>query len=93
MFNKNLITDNTHVNKFNGGINMRKLSEAEVLSLTGVLTMEKDGLAVAKAMKALITDEEIKKQADTGILAAESRIKGIQQFISENHIIETKGVQ
>ncbi|AGK97949.1 hypothetical protein [Clostridium pasteurianum] len=72
---------------------MRKLSEAEVLSLTGVLTMEKDGLAVARTMKALITDEEIKKQAETGILAAEGRIKGIQQFINENHVIETKEVQ
>ncbi|WP_010233778.1 hypothetical protein [Clostridium arbusti] len=72
---------------------MRKLSEAEVISLTGILTMEKDGLAVARTMKDLIVDEEIKRQADTGILATESRIKGIQQFINENHVIETKGVQ
>lgn len=72
---------------------MRKLSEAEVLSLTGILTMEKDGLAVARTMKDLIVDEEIKRQADAGILAAEGRIKGIQQFINENHVIETKGVQ
>lgn len=93
MFNKTSITNNTYRNKFNGGIYMRKLSEAEILSLTGVLTMEKDGLAVAKAMKALITDEEIKKQAETGILATEARIKGIQQFINENQVTEVKGVQ
>lgn len=72
---------------------MRKLSEAEILSLTGVLTMEKDGLAVARTMKTLITDEEIKKQAETGILAAEGRIKGIQQFITENQVTEIKEVQ
>lgn len=72
---------------------MRKLSETEILSLTGILTMEKDGLAVSKAMKTLITDEEIKRQAETGILAAEARIKGIQQFINENQVTELKGAQ
>ncbi len=65
---------------------MRKLTEGEVLSLTGLLKMEKDGLAVSKAMQALITDEDLKKQAESGVLAAEGRIKGIQQFINENHI-------
>jgi len=72
---------------------MRKLSEAEVLSLTGLLTAEKDGLAVSKTMQALITDEDLKKQAEAGILAAEGRIKGIQQFINENRITETGEVK
>lgn len=71
---------------------MRKLSEAEILSLTAILTMEKDGLAVAKTMKTLISDEEIKRETETGILAAESRIKGIQQFINENQVTEVKEV-
>lgn len=65
---------------------MRKLSEGEVLSLTTMLKMENDGLAVAKAMQSVITDEELKKQADSGILAMESRIRGIQQFINENEV-------
>lgn len=72
---------------------MRKLSEAEVLSLTTLLTMERDGLAVSKAMQALITDDELKKQAEAGILASQGRIKSIQQFINENQITGTGEVQ
>ena len=65
---------------------MRKLSEGELLSLTSLLSMEKDGLAVAKVMKNLISDEELKSQAETGVLAMEGRIKGVQQFINENNV-------
>ncbi|PRR82238.1 hypothetical protein [Clostridium vincentii] len=65
---------------------MRKLSEGELLSLTGLLSMENDGLAVAKVMKNLISDEELKRQAETGVLAAEGRIKATQQFINENRV-------
>ena len=72
---------------------MRQLAEGEVLSLTGLLKMEKDGLAVSKAMQQLITDDQLKKQAEASILASEGRIKGIQQFINENQITDTKGVK
>jgi hypothetical protein len=65
---------------------MRKLSEAEVLSLTALLKMESDNLAVSKAMQPIIGDDELKKQAESGMLAMEGRIKGIQQFINENGI-------
>jgi hypothetical protein len=65
---------------------MRKLSEAEILSLTGLLKMENDSLAVAKAMQPIIKDDELKKQAESGVLAMEGRIKGIQQFINENGV-------
>lgn len=65
---------------------MRKLTEAEVLSLTGLLKMESDGLAISRAMQTLISDDELKKQAESGILAAEGRIKGLQQFINENNV-------
>ena len=65
---------------------MRKLSDAEVLSLTGLLKMENDSLAVSKAMQSVISDNELKKQAEAGVLAMEGRIKGIQQFINENGI-------
>lgn len=71
---------------------MRKLAENEIISLTTLLKMERDGLAVAKAMQNLITDDELKKQAEASILAAEGRIKGVQQFINENHVIQTREV-
>ena len=72
---------------------MRKLSEGELLSLTGLLSMEKDGLVVAKVMKNLISDEELKKQAEASVLAAKGRIKGVQQFINENQVTITGGVK
>lgn len=72
---------------------MRKLSEGELLSLTGLLTMEKDGLAVARVMKNLITDEDLKREAEAGVLAAEGRIKGVQQFINENQVTITGGAR
>lgn len=65
---------------------MRKLAEGEVISLTGLLKFESDGLAVLKTMDALIKDDELKKQTESGILAAEGRIKGLQQFINENNV-------
>ncbi|MBS4536532.1 hypothetical protein GOQ29_12975 [Clostridium sp. D2Q-14] len=68
---------------------MRKLSDAEMLSLTNLLKAEKDGLAVSRVMQGVISDEDLKKQAEAGILAMEGRIKGIQQFINENRITET----
>ncbi|WHH61097.1 hypothetical protein [Petroclostridium sp. X23] len=71
---------------------MRKLSENEVLSMAALLDMEKNGLIVTKAMQMLISDEELKKQVEAGILATEGRIKGIQQFVSENQITDIKEV-
>lgn len=71
---------------------MRKLSETEVLSLTGLLQLEKDGLTMARAMQPLISDDELKKQSESGILAMEGRIKGILQFINENKITDTQEV-
>jgi|GEM_PF-5740942 len=37
---------------------MRKLAEGEILSLTGLLKFESDGLAVSRAMQSLITDDD-----------------------------------
>lgn len=67
---------------------MRKLSEGEVISLAGILKLESDGLAVSRTMQPLINDEELKKQAEAGILAAEGRVKGLQQFINENSVVK-----
>ena len=43
---------------------MRKLSEAELLSLTSLLKMEQDGLVVQRAVNALITDENLRRQVN-----------------------------
>jgi hypothetical protein len=72
---------------------MRNLSDAEVLSLTGLLKIEQDGLTVARALHSLISNEELKKQSEAGMLAVEGRIKGIQQFIAENGVANIQEVQ
>ncbi|MFW6017121.1 MAG: hypothetical protein ACOCRK_11835 [bacterium] len=69
---------------------MRELSDGEILNLSNLLKMEKDGLAATRAMQTLITDEQLQRQADSAIMAAENRIKGMQQFISENNIINQR---
>ena len=71
---------------------VRKLSESEVLSMTTLLDMEQNGLEVARALHKIIGDGELKKQAESGILAMEGRIKGFRQFISENQVTDTKEV-
>jgi hypothetical protein len=65
---------------------MRELSEVEILSLTAVLKMETDGLAIQRAVDSIITDEDLKKQSMSGLIASEGRIKGIQQFMNENEV-------
>ena len=65
---------------------MRALSEIETLSLTAVLKMESDGLVMQRAINTLISDDDLKRQSEASILAAEGRIKAIQQFIVENKI-------
>ena len=72
---------------------MRELSDGEVLTLTGLLKMEKDGLAVSRAMQTLISDDSLKTQAESAVMAAENRIKGIQQFINENNVTNVEGVE
>lgn len=42
---------------------MRTLSEIENLSLAAVLKMESDGLIMQRAIDALISDEELKRQS------------------------------
>ncbi|WP_026476874.1 hypothetical protein [Alkaliphilus transvaalensis] len=72
---------------------MRHLSDTEVLALTGLLRMEKDGLAVSRALEAIITDDDLRKETQAGVLAAEGRIQAIQQFINENHVTTTEEVR
>lgn len=66
---------------------MRQLSSSEVLSLAAALDMETNGLAMAKASQPAVTDGELKTLVDSGIVAAEARIKGLQQFIIENGVL------
>lgn len=63
---------------------MRKLSDVEMQSLAALLKMEQDGLVVQRAVNTLITDGNLKRQGESSVLAAEGRIKGLQQFINEN---------
>jgi phosphopantetheine adenylyltransferase len=70
---------------------VRKLAEGEILSLTNILKMEHDGLALARGIQTLISDEVLKKQAEASILATEGRVKGMQQFINENNITTLEG--
>ena len=72
---------------------MRQLSDGEVITLANLLKMEKDGLAVTRTMQGLVTDDQLKKQVESAVMAAENRIKGIQQFINENNISQAEGVQ
>ncbi len=65
---------------------LRDMSDGELINLSGILTMEKDGLAVARAIQPIISDDKLKTQAESAIMAAENRIKGIQQFINENNV-------
>ncbi|GAB6138217.1 hypothetical protein [Halanaerobaculum tunisiense] len=69
---------------------MRQLAEHEKVSLREILQMETNGLAKLEASKKMIQDEELKRQAESAILAAEGRIKGIQQFLEENEIATNK---
>ena len=69
---------------------MRDLAEHEKVSLREILQMETNGLVTLKASTKMIEDGELKKQSEAAILAAEGRIKGIQQFLNENGIITSE---
>lgn len=72
---------------------MRVLSESEMLSLRELLQMETNALAKIKATEVAVTDDELKSQVKASIMAGEKRVKGIQQFISENNILVDRGVE
>ena len=69
---------------------MRTLTEVENLSLAAILKLESDGLIMQRAMNKLITDEDLRREAEASILAIEGRIKGIQEFMVENKIPAAK---
>jgi hypothetical protein len=65
---------------------MRNLSPNEILTLSKMLQMETNGLAIAKAGINIVNDEQLKTLTKSGIAAAEGRIRTIQQFANENNI-------
>ena len=65
---------------------MRKLAMGEILSMRELLQMETSVLAATKATTMIIQDPELKTLTEMGVMAAETRIKGLQQFIQENDI-------
>jgi hypothetical protein len=67
-----------------GGIHLRQVSDVEVLALSKLLEMENNSLAIAKTSIMAISDEQLKSLAQTGIQTTESRILGLQKFVSEN---------
>ena len=69
---------------------MKNLTEAELIALGGVLKLECLGLAISRAVKPLINDEDLIKITESGILEQEGRITAIKSFINEN-ILESKG--
>lgn len=70
---------------------MKAISEVEILSLIGILKMENDAVKAQKAINALITDEDLKRQGEASVLAAEGRIKALKTFIKENQNLIKKG--
>lgn len=72
---------------------MRVLSDAEMISLREMLQMETNALAKIRATQMAVTDNELKSQVESSIIAGEKRIKSIQQFISENNILVDRGVE
>ena len=69
---------------------MKQLSQVEILSLTAILKAESDGLKMQRALNTVITDEDLKRQSESSILAAEGRINGLIRFINENNILTNK---
>lgn len=72
---------------------MRQITPIEIISLREMLQMESNALAKAKVITGTVSDAQLKSIVDSGIVAAEGRIRGLQAFITENDLINTKEVQ
>lgn len=66
---------------------MRKLSEAEILSINKLLHMETSAITKSRVLVPAIDDQTLKGVAEASVLSCEARIKLIQQFINENAVI------
>lgn len=72
---------------------MKQITPTEILSISKLLQMETNALAISRAGINIINDEKLKTQAQSGISVSEARIRGLQQFISENNLVEQGGLQ
>jgi phosphopantetheine adenylyltransferase len=70
-----------------GGEPMKQLTPNEALSISKLIKMETNSLVIAQAGINIISDEQLKTNAQSGIDATQARIKGLQQFVLENNII------
>ncbi|MCR4944926.1 MAG: hypothetical protein K5986_10925 [Clostridium sp.] len=70
---------------------MKQITEVEVLSLTAILKAETDGLKMQRAINTIITDEDLKRQSESSILATEGRINALIKFINENDVLSNEG--
>lgn len=71
---------------------MKQLTSTEILSMSKLLQMETNSLALAKASINIISDEQLRTVSEAGVVAAEARIMGLQQFISDNNVQDMGGV-
>lgn len=71
---------------------MRKLAMSEILSMRELLQMETNALAASKVTVMMIQDPQLKSLTESGVLATEAKIKGLQQFIQENDITSIQEV-
>jgi len=71
-----------------GGMQMRELAPSEILSLRELMQMETNALAKTKAIQPMVKDAELKRLVEAAILSSEATIRGMQQFITENQIID-----
>jgi hypothetical protein len=65
---------------------LKNLAQNEILALTALISMETQGLALAKASINAVEDEQLRTMTETAIMSAEARIQGMQQLIHDKNI-------
>ncbi len=65
---------------------MKNLAQNEILALSALISMETQGLALAKASINAVEDEQLRTMTETAIMSAEARIQGMQQLIHDKNI-------
>jgi hypothetical protein len=65
---------------------LKNLAQNEILALTALITMETQGLAMAKASINAMGDDQLRTMTETAIMSAEARIQGMQQLINDKNI-------
>ncbi|TYQ15870.1 UNVERIFIED_CONTAM: hypothetical protein Cloal_2361 [Acetivibrio alkalicellulosi] len=70
---------------------MKQLTSSEVIFLSKILQLEATNLSVSNTSLSLISDNKLKSVVKAGIESAENRIKGLQQFLSDNDLVSIGG--